>query len=1184
MATASNPGRAFYCKTCDRYYATSYKFHIKKEHVEQNHQVFQCVISHDRQKDEVMEKEHSDEGEEDEGKGEEADGDAGGGGEDDGGEDDGGEDDGGEDDGGEDDGGEDDDGEDDGEEDDGGEDDGEEDDGGEDDGEDDGENDGEDDGEEDDEEEEFKPAPTDADPNDPANEFLAIWLRYNLTHEAVKSILAFHNKYGGTSLSFRNVLRAKTALPHPSVLGSSTSRRFALAEAALWFFGHFHLPATPPLAPHPDLSEFCYAEEFLFKAGLAQGTTTPPFRWFPIILFWDDYGEYNGLHTCRPYTAVYLSTPLISHQQRNSIGGWVPLAVIAQPTREKKMALFQAICQEIATQNDPTLRLELFALTGDHVGLSEIAGTVRPGRAIHGCLTCESFGTRDSVRRIPRTPARALEVAAKIKAASSKARALRIQQDSGYRLDSCPAIPLGFDPFRCSLMDLDHTESGHVARFVVSRIVTAPLRNLVIERLRMLQGLLPSECGILPRYQHQKKMSFSELRLLVQLLAPLLWDRLPTQHLIILRAQCRYLAVMYDRFATRSELAAVSSLVQSHRTFLDLCFDKPAESAVNLHSSLCWLPDLIRNFGSPALYRSQRTESLHKFMKKAAAQVAHMSPSTSASWLLINTWHTITIARPAPRPPVLTIGDSEIARDDHLIARDGASFVLLRVSSVDPAGVDGTVFERTSTHPECPMPTFRPSKVVSRFLPCDLLAQAMVLPDVTDKLNATHDNARCVAFFSDGVTATAKWVVSGKAQGDPSGDTQVTPPPSPPPPTTFQQPPRQPSPLPPPDESAETDEPPPPPPRSPLCESGDTQVTPPPPPPLPPPPSPPPPSTPTLDESAGPTRPPPNESAETDEPPPPPPRSPLCESGDTQVTPPPPPPPPSLAPSRQAIIPSSLRPSTPLRQDAFTPGLLEPSPFFLPPPLLPSSPPPPVIPSPSPALVSRRRTPRLSAPGAWSQSEARSKYDLCFPISNIPSQVQSYFFAFNIFHEDLACVRSHDFLPSRFMDVYLRAIRHLFASRTPFDFIPSLCHLQPNARYVCGMPGCRFVACPIHTEVRGGGHFVLFVYDIEDQILFLLDSMRPLQSPAPSECGHLLPLFGVTDYIPLDVARRHQHLGAECLCEVCSYVLFLARRWDEFVMDPDIILADDVTRRVTREDLDLLVTSPETFAAKMVDM
>ncbi|KAJ4457089.1 hypothetical protein PAPYR_7599 [Paratrimastix pyriformis] len=218
------------------------------------------------------------------------------------------------------------------------------------------------------------------------------------------------------------------------------------------------------------------------------------------------------------------------------------------------------------------------------------------------------------------------------------------------------------------------------------------------------------------------------------------------------------------------------------------------------------------------------------------------------------------------------------------------------------------------------------------------------------------------------------------------------------------------------------------------------------------------------------------------------------------------------------------------------------------------------------------------------QSEARSKYDLCFPIANIPSQVQSYFFAFNIFHEDLACVRSHDFLPSRFMDVYLRAIRHLFASRTPFDFIPSLCHLQPNARYVCGMPGCRFVACPIHTEVRGGGHFVLFVYDIEDQILFLLDSMRPLQSPAPSECGHLLPLFGVTDYIPLDVARRHQHLGAECLCEVCSYVLFLARRWDEFVMDPEIILADDVTRRVTREDLDLLVTSPETFAAKMVDM
>ncbi|KAJ4453513.1 hypothetical protein PAPYR_11993 [Paratrimastix pyriformis] len=61
--------------------------------------------------------------------------------------------------------------------------------------------------------------------------------------------------------------------------------------------------------------------------------------------------------------------------------------------------------------------------------------------------------------------------------------------------------------------------------------------------------------------------------------------------------------------------------------------------------------------------------------------------------------------------------------------------------------------------------------------------------------------------------------------------------------------------------------------------SGDTQVTPPPSPP------PPPPSTPTLDESAGPTRPPPNEWSETDEPPPPPPRSPLCESGDTQVTP-----------------------------------------------------------------------------------------------------------------------------------------------------------------------------------------------------------------------------------------------------------------------------------------------------------
>ncbi|KAJ4455822.1 hypothetical protein PAPYR_9116 [Paratrimastix pyriformis] len=221
-----------------------------------------------------------------------------------------------------------------------------------------------------------------------------------------------------------------------------------------------------------------------------------------------------------------------------------------------------------------------------------------------------------------------------------------------------------------------------------------------------------------------------------------------------------------------------------------------------------------------------------------------------------------------------------------------------------------------------------------------------------------------------------------------------------------------------------------------------------------------------------------------------PPRSPLCESGDTQVTPRP----------ATATVPgpvpagdysSSLRPSTPSAK-MLSPRLLEPSPFFAS-PLLPSH----LLPGDSLpfSLLSFLVVglPVYRPPGAWSQSEARSKYDLCFPISNIPSQVQSsqvqsYFFM------RILPVRSHDFLPSRFMDVYLRAIRHLFASRTPFDFIPSLCHLQPNARYVW-------------------------------------------------------------------------HAG----------------RWDEFVMDPDIILADDVTRRVTRGS-GSFVTSPETFAAKMVDM
>ncbi|KAJ4454082.1 hypothetical protein PAPYR_11301 [Paratrimastix pyriformis] len=324
----------------------------------------------------------------------------------------------------------------------------------------------------------------------------------------------------------------KLALPLPTLLPipekCGAGYRFSLGNVVSHLVAHFDIRTTPP-NPRPaatePLDEFWKGSRFALK--YEEHVKHHVGIFLPLIVYVDDLGVYNGLHSHRPYCAIWVTPAGIPHRIRNTVG-WLPLGVLANPTRLAKQTLFQCICQDfVAAQEQATSPQSpfpvLFAVTGDSVALAEICGVVRPGRSAHGCLYCETFARNSTSvcpaeNSTPRTPAREAELQRRFESASN-ATSQRLQRDTGYLPTGCPALrfPLGFDPYVSALPDLDHIESGHTTRFILARVLQGPLRSLAIARLEQLRDHLPSHVGALPRLSHAKKLSFTELRLLLQL-------------------------------------------------------------------------------------------------------------------------------------------------------------------------------------------------------------------------------------------------------------------------------------------------------------------------------------------------------------------------------------------------------------------------------------------------------------------------------------------------------------------------------------------------------------------------------------------------------------------------------------------------------------------------------------------
>ncbi|KAJ4454105.1 hypothetical protein PAPYR_11278 [Paratrimastix pyriformis] len=408
------------------------------------------------------------------------------------------------------------------------------------------------------------------------------------------------------------------------------------------------------------------------------------------------------------------------HRLRNA-RGWLPCAFITNPTREAKQATFSAILRELVELEglSPRYVPEIFALCGDHVALNELCGLVRPGRSHHACLYCESFSIKGpaSSEVVMRSSQRAQEVQESFRTVS-QTRQNQIKRDTGYLPGGTPTLALlrqlEFDPFTSCLMDLDHVESGHAAKFLCKLILQGH-HDQALRRLEIARSWLPSHVGPIPRLDHAKKMSFGEWRLLLQLAEVLLWDVLPASHLALLQLQTRYLAIFSDRFSSAAELQLAIALVKSHRDFLMVCFaDKLPNTKLNLHTS------------------------------RFSSQVAHMNPAASAHWLLVNGWHVATLKSPEQASSPLLVRDSIIAKRDFVLfhknlpptttPHDACPVSVLRVVSICEGHVEGQLWRRSSCR-SCPFPTFRETEDIVIVPTTSLLEKVMIVPDCSGKLD-----------------------------------------------------------------------------------------------------------------------------------------------------------------------------------------------------------------------------------------------------------------------------------------------------------------------------------------------------------------------------------------------------------------------------------------------------------------
>ncbi|KAJ4453516.1 hypothetical protein PAPYR_11996 [Paratrimastix pyriformis] len=587
-------------------------------------------------------------------------------------------------------------------------------------------------------------------------DLVSLWIQHNLTDATMKSFLGYLRVHAPDGIwpSFRRLREAKLALPLPTLLPipekCGAGYRFSLGNVVSHLVAHFDIRTTPP-NPRPaatePLDEFWKGSRFALK--YEEHVKHHVGIFLPLIVDVDDLGVSNGLHSHRPYCAIWVTPAGIPHRIRNTVG-WLPLGVLANPTRLAKQTLFQCICQDfVAAQEQATSPQSpfpvLFAVTGDSVALAEICGVVRPGRSVlvspivpsllgrsaHGCLYCETFARNSTSvcpaeNSTPRTPAREAELQRRFESASN-ATSQRLQRDTGYLPTGCPALrfPLGFDPYVSALPDLDHIESGHTTRFILARVLQGPLRSLAIARLEQLRDHLPSHVGALPRLSHAKKLSFTELRLLLQLCGPMLWDSLPAHLFQVVVTQTKYLSLLYNRFSTLSELKLAGELMVHHRRFIE-SLPLSSHAHLNLHTALCALPSLIPHFGSPALFRSQRNEHLHRNMKRFSGQTAHMDPTMSSKFLLTAAWHTVTITPPAPAsPPHVLIGDAIVLPGDFVLVE---SRQLIEVRGITERTVDGQLWRLTSRVCPCPFPTFARTEECLSVPVAVLREKVMLLP------------------------------------------------------------------------------------------------------------------------------------------------------------------------------------------------------------------------------------------------------------------------------------------------------------------------------------------------------------------------------------------------------------------------------------------------------------------------
>ncbi|KAJ4455678.1 hypothetical protein PAPYR_9329 [Paratrimastix pyriformis] len=569
---------------------------------------------------------------------------------------------------------------------------------------------------------------------DPRMELVMLWVKHHFTTEAVKDILLFMRHQGLPTPAFRQLESLKATLPCPDVVpvgvpGDSSCYRFNVADVVSFLATNYSLRSSPESSC--NFSEFWMAPHFARRFARFQSLHPPSCRWVPLLLYVDDFGLSNGLHSHRPYCGVYVSAVGMDQRTRNSSRGWLPLAIISSPTREAKQAALISIINDILSLQSSSSVPELYALCGDHVALNELCGLVRPGRSHHGCLYCETFALNQTTTSPPvfRTLQRAQTVHASFQAANKTQQAV-LKRETGYLPDGTPALEsmqqMDFDPFFSSLLDVDHVEAGHVCKTVCNTILSGH-RDTIIHRLERLREWLPSRVGPPPRIGHIKKMSFSEWRLLTQILPVLLWDQLPRAQLALLLTQCKYLSILYNRLAPLEDLQLAIGLIHRHRDFLPLCLtiNKPS---LNLHSSPCALERLVNEFGSPSLYRTQRMEALHKQMKRLSSQVAHMKADMSARWLLTNAWNAMTMTKAEARVPSHhMLGDSVLQKDDFILCDLVNTVKVARIISLTEGSAECRVWQRVPH--SCPFPVFISTEERVHIPHSGMLEKVMLVPD-----------------------------------------------------------------------------------------------------------------------------------------------------------------------------------------------------------------------------------------------------------------------------------------------------------------------------------------------------------------------------------------------------------------------------------------------------------------------